>query len=208
MKKPLQIFLFLLFLHVLSYGQFNPNNPNDTNPDNPVGVPLPPNLKIPKIDSVISKNMTIGGIPVQPNIFANTRDTNMVFDSLHGNLSVFIKNINKIIGTINVAVFNSYASFINNGPVFRGAILPVTAASMLVPFDSVPKGIYTVAVFHDEDKNGLLNKNQLNIPLEGYGFSNNVATNLGPPNYSQTKFIYTGKNKTITIYMTYFKFPK
>ena len=184
--KRLTIYFFLiLFSMAYCRAQFNPLAPYDTN-----------------------KRNTPGNMPTPPNPFINTKDTVTIFDSLHGNLTVYIKNISKINGNINLAVFNSYASFANNGPVFRGAIVPVTANIMVIPFDSVPKGIYSVAVFHDEDKNGVLNKNQMNMPLEGYGFSNNAASNFGPPNYAPTKFIYSGKNKSITIYMTYFKFPK
>lgn len=204
------VLLFVLFfLQFSSYGQFNPNISNDTNtPAIPGSKPVPPNLLLPKIDSAINRSLLNHGLPVQPNPFIAAGDSMTVFDSLHGKLNVFVKNIKKNIGTLNVAVFNSYTSFLNNGPVYRGAIIPVNALNMMIPFDSIPKGIYSVAVFHDEDANGYLNKNQLNIPLEGYGFSNNVLTNMGPPNYSQIKFPYSGKNKNITIYMTYFKFLK
>ncbi|HPB25856.1 MAG TPA: DUF2141 domain-containing protein [Bacteroidales bacterium] len=203
------LFLWLFLIQYFSFGQFNPNMMNDTNrPVIPGSKPVPPNLLLPKIDSVINRSITNHGLPIQPNPFSVAGDLMVVFDSLHGKLNIFVKNINKVMGTLNVAVFNSYASFLNNGPVFRGAIIPVTSKNMMIPFDSVPKGIYSIAVFHDEDANGYLNKNQLNIPLEGYGFSNNVLTNMGPPNYSQIKFPYSGKNKNITIYMTYFKFPK
>jgi uncharacterized protein (DUF2141 family) len=79
---------------------------------------------------------------------------------------------------------------------------------MSITFDSITKGVYTVALFHDENKNGKLDKGKLNIPVEGYGFSNNVATGLGPPSYNEIKFYYSGKNKQITINMNYFKLPK
>ncbi|HOV12381.1 MAG TPA: DUF2141 domain-containing protein [Bacteroidales bacterium] len=210
MRKPLYVLFFaLFFVQFFTYGQFNPNILEDTSVHVfPGSKPVPPNLLLPKLDSVINQSLTNHGLPIQPTPYPVANDSICVYDSLHGKLNIFIKNINKIMGTINVAVFNSYTSFLNNGPVFRGAIIPVTAQNMLIPFDSVPKGVYTVAVFHDEDANGYLNKNQLNIPLEGYGFSNNVLTNMGPLNYSQIKFPYSGKNKNITIYMTYFKFPK
>ena len=185
MKKALLYIILLFLFPSICLAQFNPNATHDSNK---------PNMP--------------GGMPIPPNPFKNNKDTVNVSDSLHGHLTVFVKNINKIIGNINVAIFNSYASFANGGPVFMGAILAVNAYNMYVPFDSVPKGIYSIAVFHDEDKNGILNKNKMNIPIEGYGFSNNTGGNFGPPNYGETKIIFTGKNKTITINMTYFKFPK
>jgi uncharacterized protein (DUF2141 family) len=130
------------------------------------------------------------------------------FDSLHGKLQVIVKNINKIAGDLHVALFNSYLSFLNSHPVFRGDIVPVTSGSMSVEFDSIPKGIYSVAVFHDENRDGVLGKNQFNIPTEGYGFSNNIGISIGPPNFNQTKFYYSGKNKTISINMIYFRGSK
>src|SRR5262245_49789263 len=40
--------------------------------------------------------------------------------------------------------------------------------------NDVPYGDYGVAVFHDENSNGKMDKYVLGIPLEPYGFSNNV----------------------------------
>lgn len=185
MKRTLIFIFLIIYFYTFCIAQFNPNDAKDSNKHN-----LP------------------GKIPMPPDPFSAMKDTTNIFDSLHGNLTVYIKNINNIIGNINVAIFNSYSSFVNNGPVFKGAIAPVNASNMMIHFDSIPKGIYSVAVFHDEDKNGSLKTNKMNIPEEGYGFSNNVANGFGPPNFIQTKFFYSVKNKTITIKMIYFKFPK
>lgn len=175
----------LLFMAIsLSYGQNFPVLPGDSNPQNTENIFPPP-------------------VPI-----ISIKDSIPVFDSLHGKLNIFVKNITKIIGTINIAIFNNMNSFMNKGPIFKGMIIPVNAFSMMIPFDSLPKGLYAVAVFHDEDNNGILNTNKMNIPTEGYGFSNNIASNLGPPSFAQTNFLYPGKNKTITINMVYFKFPK
>jgi uncharacterized protein (DUF2141 family) len=140
----------------------------------------------------------------KPETFHDT----VVFDSLHGKLTIFIRNINKLAGNLHVALFNSYLNFMNNGPPFKGAIVPINAYTMIVLMDSITKGTYSIAAFHDENKNGLLDKNKLNMPIEGYGFSNNVPLGFGPPTYTDTKFYYSGKNKTILINMNYFKFPK
>ena len=130
------------------------------------------------------------------------------FDSLHGKIVITIKNLRNKTGAVNVALFNSYASFAERKKPFRGVRSDISSNSVEITFDSIPVGTYTIAAFHDEDRNGLLKTNQLNIPLEGYCFSNNIAATMGPPEYNRIKFFYNGKNKKMVLYMTYFNFPK
>ena len=51
-----------------------------------------------------------------------------------------------------------------------------------------PKGEYAIALWHDENNDGKLNKNWLGMPTEGYGFSNNVFGAFGPPDYEECTF--------------------
>ena len=48
-----------------------------------------------------------------------------------------------------------------------------------------------MAIYHDENRNGKLDKNVIGIPKEHMGFSNNAKIELtppGPPAYSAVKF--------------------
>ena len=142
------------------------------------------------------------------NPFKAPKDSTAAFDSLHGKLVIVIKSLKNTSGNLNVALYNSYKAFANKSTPFKGASVAVTDFTMTIRFDSVPPGVYSIAAFHDEDKNGVLKTNQLGIPVEGYCFSNNIGTSMGPPDYNKIKFVYSGKNRTIALYMTYFKFPK
>jgi uncharacterized protein (DUF2141 family) len=54
-------------------------------------------------------------------------------------------------------------------------------------------------VYHDEDENGLLNKNGIfGIPSEAYGFSNNPRAFFGPPDYEKCTF-QVASDKAIVI---------
>jgi uncharacterized protein (DUF2141 family) len=160
-------------------------------------------------DHIVKPDMPV--IPQKPTppqrTFATGHDTAFC-DSLHGKLTIMVRNINNTRGTLNIALFNSFKSFAAGGPVYKGKILPVTGTTMTVIFDSIPQGTYSVALYHDEDKNGLLARNKLNIPTEGYGFSNVNAVKIGPPTYSEIKFYYSGLNMQIRVPMLYFKVPK
>jgi uncharacterized protein (DUF2141 family) len=65
--------------------------------------------------------------------------------------------------------------------------------------NDVPYGDYGVAVFHDENSNGKMDKNVLGIPLEPYGFSNNVRITFGPPKWEEAKFTVKGSTAEVSI---------
>jgi uncharacterized protein (DUF2141 family) len=135
-------------------------------------------------------------------------DSLLIVDSLHGKITVIIKSLRSISGNLNIALYDSYKAFASKETPFRGAFETVADYTMTVLFDSIPKGVYAIAVFHDEDKDGVLKTNKMNIPMEGYGFSNNIVASFSPPEYSQIRFYFSGKNKTVVINMVYLKLPK
>jgi len=47
-------------------------------------------------------------------------------------------------------------------------------------FSDLKAGKYGIRYFHDENMNGIMEKNILGIPTEGYGFSNNAYGMFGP----------------------------
>ncbi|MEI6123880.1 MAG: DUF2141 domain-containing protein [Bacteroidota bacterium] len=195
LKSKLFFFFVFTFLVAYSQAQTNPNALADTL-----------NSKLNQIDTKINNAVLHIEEATNPNL--KLGDSVAQFDSLHGKLVVIIKNLKNATGNVNVALFNNYKNFAERSKPYRGAVIPLEGLSCTVTFDSIPKGVYSIAAFQDEDKNGVLRTNQLNIPLEGYCFSNNIGTSLGPPDYNQIKFYYSGKNKTMVLYMTYFKFPK
>jgi uncharacterized protein (DUF2141 family) len=105
-----------------------------------------------------------------------------------------MKNTN---GKVNVAVYNTSSSFNKPEEAFREYFLPTTGQSMLIKVDSLPVGEYAFALFHDENDNAILDQNFLNIPKEGFAFSNNAMGSFGPPSFSQAKFSIP-KNTKVT----------
>ena len=52
-------------------------------------------------------------------------------------------------------------------------------------FADLPAGRFAVAIIHDENDNGELDRNFVGIPTEGYGFSQDAAANFGPPSFDK-----------------------
>jgi uncharacterized protein (DUF2141 family) len=57
-------------------------------------------------------------------------------------------------------------------------------------------GTYAVALLDDENRSGAMEYNRLGIPLEGFGFANNVRPFLSRPDYDRCLFtIKPGTNR-------------
>jgi uncharacterized protein (DUF2141 family) len=103
-------------------------------------------------------------------------------------LTIDVSGVKERKGKLQVALYNSATDFPETEP-YRGEVLNITADNELqVVFRDLPPGDYAVAVYHDKNSNGKLDKNLLGIPVEDYGFSNDTrGTRLSAPSFEDTK---------------------
>jgi uncharacterized protein (DUF2141 family) len=101
-------------------------------------------------------------------------------------------------GQVRIAVFNSSEKWLGEQPAYSSTI-KVDGQSVIWKINDVPDGDYGVAVFHDENSNGKMDKNVLGVPLEPYGFSNNVRVTFGPPKWANAKFVVKGSTTQVSI---------
>ena len=101
-------------------------------------------------------------------------------------------------GQVRIAVFNSPEKWLGEQPTYSSTI-KVEGPSVTWKINDVPNGDYGVAVFHDENGNGKMDKNMVGMPLEPYGFSNNVRINFGPPKWEKSKFSVNGLTVEVSI---------
>src|ERR1700722_9002730 len=109
-------------------------------------------------------------------------------------------------GRIAIAVFNGEAGFPGDKSktvrTLQAGIDPQTLIAQ-VTLKNLPRGVYAVSVFHDENMNGRLDKNVLGIPKEGYGASNNPRKSMGPPKFAEAKFQLDQPENVLEIKLLY-----
>jgi uncharacterized protein (DUF2141 family) len=103
-------------------------------------------------------------------------------------LSIHISGISKIKGSLFIAIFRPTDDFPVFGKQFKGIIKEVEGKSQNYNFDDLPEGEYAVAIYQDENRNKILDKNLLGIPTEIYGFSNNARSTFSAPSFQEAKF--------------------
>ena len=96
-------------------------------------------------------------------------------------------------GKLMAAIFNSETGFPKSSDkAFKLSVFDVTKDTSVILFENIPKGVYAVACFHDENNNGKMDTNFLGIPSEGTAASNNAEGFLGPPKFKDAKFNVNG----------------
>jgi uncharacterized protein (DUF2141 family) len=106
-------------------------------------------------------------------------------------LTIRITGARNANGTVRVLLFRGPDGFPGDGTrVFQVQTVKIeTASDTAQCIFSVPKGEYALAVFHDENGNGKMDKNLMGVPKEGYGFSNNPGRKLRPAKFEEARFM-------------------
>ncbi len=123
-------------------------------------------------------------------------------DKGDGTLLILITGLDDYKGQLLVALYKSSDEFPGETPD-KGWGTVIRKNEELIRFDHVPYGRYAIAVIHDQNNDGKLNKNFVGIPVEGYGFSNNAMGKCGPPTFTDASFIFSRNYDTRVIALNY-----
>lgn len=100
-------------------------------------------------------------------------------------------------GSVRVALYNKPEGFTETKKAVHLRSVEAEKGQVALSLN-VPPARYAVAVFHDANNNGVLDKNAFGIPTEAYGFSNNARGRFGPPDFNDC-LIEVGPNTQTSI---------
>ncbi len=75
---------------------------------------------------------------------------------------------------------------------------PARVGTVEFRFPNIPAGRYAIAVYHDANGNGRLDRSAIGFPQEPYGFSNDVGR-TSIPTFSGALVTVTAPSSTVTI---------
>jgi uncharacterized protein (DUF2141 family) len=113
-------------------------------------------------------------------------------------LSIKISNIQNKGKTLYVGIYRAGDEFPEFNKYWKNTKVTTTGNEMTVEFE-VPYGDYAVAISHDLNGNGKLDKNFFGYPSEPFGFSNNFKPTLSSPDFSDCKFTFSQQSNSLTI---------
>jgi len=101
-------------------------------------------------------------------------------------LKLRVDDVKSAEGKVMLAVYDSADSFLKK-PAKTVSVAAATG-TVNVLIKDLPPGHYGIALFHDANGNGKMDRNAMGIPLEDYAFSNNAQGMMGPPSFEQARF--------------------
>jgi len=119
-------------------------------------------------------------------------------------LNVVVSGVRNSNGVIAVTLYADDSSkfLIKHGSLYVGrtdAETGVTRACIFVP----KPGVYALALYHDENRDGKFDRTGVGLPAEGYGFSNNPATLAGLPTFKSVRLAVPKSGLTTRVTMKY-----
>jgi len=118
---------------------------------------------------------------------------NMANFSENADISVQLSNLEKGMGSVNVALFDKAEDFTDNPYKTLRQKLKTGQSGASLTFEDVPPGTYAIAVYQDTNDNGEFDTNFVGIPKEPYGFSNNYRPTMSSPSFDKAKFDLSGE---------------
>ena len=120
-------------------------------------------------------------------------------------LTVTVSHIKPLKGDLYVALHQRPEFFNVPDSALMKSKVKIDADSETVVFKNVPAGKYAVAVYQDENLNGVLDVSEIGIPREGYAFSGKLK-GPGKPKFEEAAFELAG-NDTLQLKMVYHPVP-
>ena len=119
-------------------------------------------------------------------------------------LNVVVSGVRNGDGVIAVTLYADDSSkfLVKRGSLYVGrtdASTGVTRSCIFVP----KPGVYALALYHDENRDGKFDRTGVGLPAEGYGFSNNPATLAGLPTFKSVRLAVPKSGLTTRVTMKY-----
>ena len=112
-------------------------------------------------------------------------------------LNITVAKFENTKGSLRACITDQKNNFLKD--CLFSKIVSIENETVSLSFENLKDGVYAVSVYHDENKNGVLEASGLfGFPSEPFGFSNNPSMLFGSPSFKRSS-IKVNADKKITI---------
>jgi len=130
--------------------------------------------------------------------FDSASADNSTSDEANGaSVKIEVSGINVISGRIDCALFSSDVGFLQQPDMAAHDIQQVTKSKTSCSFTRLKAGNYAIAISHDLNSNGKLDKNFFGVPKEPWGVSNNARPKMRAPKFKEAMFELADRQQLI-----------
>ncbi|MCB0547272.1 MAG: DUF2141 domain-containing protein [Phaeodactylibacter sp.] len=121
------------------------------------------------------------------------------FSAENGQLIIEVNNVKEAKGTIWVGIYDSQENYLVKEKAIVQGFKVERAGAARYSIPGLPFGTYAVALFHDTNDNGELDRNFLGIPTEPFAFSRPPRTKWRLPSFKEVSFQFTANSQRLRI---------
>ncbi len=118
-----------------------------------------------------------------------------------GTLSIEINNIKSPEGMVWIGIYESEQSFLVKEKAIVEGIAIKEKGKVTISVPGLRYGEYAVAVFHDENNNGVMDRNLLGIPSEPFAFSKPPKSKWRLPKFDEVRFRFQHSGQKLSTYL-------
>lgn len=119
-------------------------------------------------------------------------------------LMVTVTGIRRVLGNVTLTVYGAErARFLAPHGALVVTRVPVRGPTAQGCIAVSSPGTYAIAAYHDANDNHRLDRDFLGLPTEGFGFSNDAPTLLGPPAFDAARLSLAPGAQAISIRLRY-----
>lgn len=104
-------------------------------------------------------------------------------------------------GDVHVALYDDPEKFPKSKGMLLKIQVPIKNGIAQASFKDLSTGRYAIAVYHDENDDNKFDQGLFGIPLEDFGFSNDVTVFLSAPKFEDAAFDVPENGATIRIHL-------
>lgn len=153
------------------------------------------------IEGIKGKILLLAILGAISNVASSRAD---VANNLNSKLVVEVDGFANQSGQVCASLFANSQGFPNNRQkVVQRQCTKIASVPTIITFNNLKAGSYAVAAIHDRNGDGTLNRNNLGMPIEGYGFSRNPTTEAAPPKFKDAVVLIAGPSTYIQVHLKY-----
>ncbi len=122
------------------------------------------------------------------------------FDEAEIPLTITITNVKTMEGNIRIGIYKADNDFPNEKDTYTQRVYKINGTGTIsLKIKDLPYGKYGIALYHDENKNGTLDKNFVGAPKEPFAFSNNIKPKFSAPTFEDCAIQYSSKEHLLNV---------
>jgi uncharacterized protein (DUF2141 family) len=91
-------------------------------------------------------------------------------------------------GVVRIALYGGEEGWLSHEHTIATCTAQAHGGSASCSLGHQAPGTYAIALLHDEDGDGDMDRDFFGLPQEGYGFSSGARPGLGPPSFDDASF--------------------